>query len=71
MAAAGGTGSVVISADCPLAFGTVTQMVPLDLSMVSGVPWDWGFLRKEEAVLGCESDPDNRILGQPQDGFLA
>lgn len=74
MAAAGGAGSVVISAGCPLAFGTVTQMVLLDLSiwaMVSGIPWDWALLGNEEAVLYSESDPDNRILGQPQDSFLA
>lgn len=67
---------MVISAGCPLGFGTVTQMVPLDLSiwaMVSGDlwDWDWALLRKEETVLGCESDPDKRILGQHQDSFLA
>lgn len=74
MAAAGGTGSVVISADCLLAFGSVTQMVLLDLSiwaMVSGIPWDWALLGNEEAVLGSELDPDNRTLGQPQDSSLA
>lgn len=75
MAAAGGTGSVVISAGCPLAFGTVTQMVPLHLSIwaiVSGIPreWDWALL-ENEAVLGSELDPGNRILCQPQDCFLA
>lgn len=76
MAAAGSTGSVVISAGCPLAFGTVTQMVPLDISIwatVSGIPWDWDWdwvlLGNGEAVLG--SDPDSRILGQPQDSLLA
>lgn len=76
VAAAGGAGSVVISAGCLLAFGALTQMVTLDLSiwaMVSGIPWDWDWalLGNEEAVLGSELDPDNRVLGQPQDSFLA